>query len=243
MITTRLDRRALGAIEFIDAMTGATITRAMQVQTVQSEAKIYRQRSGLWVIADAPGLHDYTLEFSQAPAMPAVGSLPITVTVIDPGREYQSTTVEVPLPRDPDPAAANSVLKPHQVKLWRTAAAALSPSWTVYQATLVMAGTETPVEGALLSLVAGGHTVHALSDMTGQATLALVGQSLFSLDSNAKLTRTLAAQVSVRRDVPAARLPNVEAEIARLMGKSVLASFSRSLLTGASTSEVLEINP
>jgi len=240
MITTRLERRVLGAIEFIDAMTGATITRSMQVQT---NARIYRQRSGLWVIADAPGLHDYTLEFSQAPALPAVGSLPITLTVMDPGREYQSTTIEVPLPRDPDPAAANSVLKPHQVKLWRTAAAALSPSWTVYQATLVLAGTETPIVGALLSLEAGGHTVHALSDATGQATLALVGQPLFALDATAKLTRTLAAEVSVRRDAPAVRLANVEAEIARLVGRPVAASFSRSLLTGASTHEVLEVNP
>lgn len=236
----RLDRRVLGAVQFVDATTGAAIDRALRVET---EAKVYRQRSGLLVIADAPGLHDYTLEFQEPPALPAVGSLPITLAISDPDHQYQATTVAVPLPRNPDPVAADSVLKPQVIKLWRTGAAPVSPSWTVYQVTLVATGTETPIVGALVTLEAASHTVQALTDATGQATLALVGQPLFTLDAAAKLTRSLAAQIKVRLNKPPAALVDVEAEIARLAAKPVAATFNRSLLTGAATHEVLEVNP
>lgn len=240
MISTRLERRVLGAVQFLDATTGATIERGLNIQ---SEARVYRQRSGLLVIADAPGLHEHTLAFAQAPVLPAEGSVPIRLHIHDPERQYQSTTVSVPLPRSADPAASNSVLKPHPVKLWRTAAAPVSPSWTVYQVTLVITGTQAPITGALISLEAAGHTVQTLSDATGQATLALVGQPLFTLDAAAKLTRSLGAQIKVRLSQPVAALPDVEAEIVRLASRPVAASFNRQLLTGAVTHEVLSLSP
>jgi hypothetical protein len=240
MITTRLERRVLGAIQFVDATTGASVGRGLQVET---EAKVYWQRSGLLVIADAPGLHEHTVAFGQAPDLPAVGSLSIRLKVSDPGHQYQATTVSVPLPRSPDPEATNSVLKAHSVKLWRTGAAPVSPSWTVCQVTLVVTGTETPIVGALVSLEAAGHTVHALSDVTGQATLAFVGQPLFTLDAASKLTRSLAARIEVRLNQPGAVLADVEAEIARLAARPVAATFSRDLQTGAATHEVLALSP
>lgn len=240
MITTRLERRVLGAVQFVDATTGAAIDRGLRIET---EAKVYWQRSGLLVIADAPGLHEHTLEFLHAPGLPAVGSVPISLKISDPDHQYQATTVAVPLPRSPDPEAANSVLKAHPIKLWRTGAAPVQPSWTVYQVTLVATGTETPIVGALVSLEAAGHTVQALSDATGQATLAFVGQPLFTLDAASKLTRSLAAQIKVRLNKPAAALADVEAEIARLAERPVAATFSRNLLTGAATHEVLELSP
>lgn len=238
-LTARLDRRVLGAVQFVDATTGATIDRALSVET---EARVYRNRSGLLVIADAPGLHEHTLEFQSPPALPAVGSLPVLLRVSDPARQYQATTVAVPLPRSPDPNAANSVLKALQIKLWRTGAAPVSPSWTVYQATLLATGTETPIIGALVSLQAAGQTVQALTDATGQVTLALVGQPLFTL-AGGNLTRSLAGQITVQRDVAANALADVEAEIARLAARPVAASFDRTLLTGAATHEVLQVNP
>ena len=240
MITTRLERRVLGAVQFVDATTGASIGRGLRIET---DAKVYWQRSGLLVIADAPGLHEHTLEFLHAPGLPAVGSVSISLKVSDPDHQYQATTVALPLPRSPDPAAANSVLKAQPIKLWRTGAAPVSPSWTVYQVTLVATGTETPIVGALVSLEAAGHTVQALSDVTGQATLAFVGQPLFTLDAASKLTRSLAAQIKVRLNQPAAALADVEAEISRLAAKPVAATFNRNLLTGAATHEVLALSP
>lgn len=239
MTHVRLDRRVLGAVQFVDATTGAAVTRGLRVD---SAAKTFRQRSGLLVIANAPGLGEHTVAFDAPPATPAVGSQSVRLRISDPERQYQSTTVSVALPRNPDPLAADSVLKPMVVRLWRTGAAPLLPSWTVYQATLLLTGTETPLVGALVTLRAGTQAVQALSDATGQVTLALVGQPLFTLDASAQLTRTLAAQIEVRRPAPPA-LVDVEAEINRLAATAITASFVRSLTTGAATQEVLEINP
>jgi hypothetical protein len=240
MITTRLERRVLGAVQFVDATTGAAIGRALRVE---SDARVYRQRSGLLVVADAPGLHEHTLTFAAPPAAPAPGSVPVELHISDPGRQYQSTTVTLALPRSPDPNAGNSVLNPQQIKLWRTGAAPLAPGWTVYQITLLATGTEIPVVGALISLEAAGQMVQALTDATGQATLALVGQPLFALDGGANLTRSLAGVIKVRLNKPAAALADVEAEISRLTANPVAATFNRNVLTGAATHEVLAVDP
>jgi len=75
MITARLERRVLGAVQFVDATTGAPIDRALRVQT---EARVYRQRSGLLVIADAPGLHEHTLAFEARPRLRPSARCPST---------------------------------------------------------------------------------------------------------------------------------------------------------------------
>lgn len=240
MISARLDRRVLGAMRLVDATTGAAIDRAL---TIETEARVYRQRSGLLVVADAPGLHGHTLAFQAPPGLPAVGSLPITLRISDPDHQYQPTTVTLPLPRDPDPAVADNVLLPQPIRLWRTGAAPVSPSWTVYRATLLATGTDHPIAGALVSLQTDSHTVRVLSDATGQVTLALVGQPLFTLGADATLTRSIAAEITVRLNQPPAALADIEAEIDRLAAQPVAATFARSLLTGAATHEVLVIGP
>jgi hypothetical protein len=239
LIRLDIDRRVLGAVDFVDATTGASIGRPLRVRT---EARVYRQRSGLLVIADAPGLHEHSLAFAAAPAEPPVGSVPVQLAVSDPAGEYLATTVTIALPRNPDPAAGDRVHLPLRVKLWRSGAAPVLPNWTVYQATLLHQGSDTPLAGALLTLEAAGQTLHALSDATGQATLALVGQPLFTLAGGGTVSRTLSAVLSVRANRPPAEpLADVEAEIARLSATAAHATFNRTLPTGAATQEVLPI--
>lgn len=241
MIHLQMERRVLGAVEFVDATTGATVRRPLRVQ---STARTWWQRSGLLVIADAPGLHEHTSAFARPPDQPPVGSVAVSLQVTDPGREYQPTTVELALPRSPDPQAADSVLRPVPLRLWRTGAAPASPNWTVYRATLLLAGTETPVVGALVQLVAAGHTQQALSDATGQVTLALVGQPLFTLEGGGQLSRTLQASLSLHLPRPAdTRLPDVAAEINRLAARPPDQAFNRILPTGAAFQDTLAVSP
>ena len=119
-----------------------------------------------------------------------------------------------------------------------TGAAPVSPSWTVYQATLVLSGTDVPVVGALVGLNTDGHSVRGLSDATGQVTLALVGQPLFTLGADATLSRSLAVQVTVRLDLPSAALADTEAEINRLAARPAVVSLARQLLTAAAEGHV-----
>jgi hypothetical protein len=241
MITLLMERRVLGAVEFVDATTGATVRRPLRVE---SPARTWWQRSGLLVIADAPGLHAHTTAFARPPEEPPVGSVAVRLQVSDPSREYQPTTVSVALPRSPAPDAANSVLRPQTLRLWRTGAAPASPNWTVYRATLLLQGAETPVAGALVQLVAAGHTQQALSDATGQVTLALVGQPLFTLEGGGTLSRTLQASLSLHLPRPAdTRLADVAAEIARLAAQPPDQAFNRTLPTGAAFPDTLAVAP
>ncbi len=239
MIHLDIDHRVLGALDFIDATTGARIERPLQVRT---DARVFRQRSGLLVIADAPGLREHTLAFEVAPDEPALGGVPVQLVVSDPAGEYLATTVTIALPRNLDPKAADRVHLPLPVKLWRSGAAPVLPNWTVYQATLLIDGTETPLAGALVTLEAAGQTLQALTDALGQATLALVGQPLFTLAGGGTVSRTLDSVVSVRANRPPAQpLASVEAEITRLAATAAQATFNRTLPTGAATQEVLSI--
>lgn len=241
MIRLLVERRVLGAVQFIDATTGAPVRRPLRVA---STARTWWQRSGLLVIADAPGLHEHTTAFTRPPDEPAVGSVAVPLQVTDPGWEYQPTTVSVVLPRSPEPADANSVLRPQPLRLWRTGAAPASPNWTVYRATLLLQGTDTPVVGALVQLVAAGHTQQALSDATGQVTLALVGQPLFTLEGGGQLSRTLQASLSLHLPHPAdTRLVDVAAEIARLAAQPPDQAFNRTLPTGAAFQDTLAVAP
>lgn len=239
MIRVDIDRRVLGAVDFVDATTGARIDRALQVRT---DARVYRQRSGLLVIADAPGLREHTTAFAAPPEDPPVGSVPVVLDIVDPQGEYLATTVTISLPRNPDPRAADRVHLPQVVRLWRSGAAPVLPNWTVYRATLLRDGTDTPLAGALVTLQAAGQTLRALSDATGQATLALVGQPLFTLSGGGAVSRTLPATVAVHANRPPAQpLADVEAEITRLSATAPQATLNRTLPTGAATQEVLSI--
>lgn len=239
MISLRMERRVLGAVEFRDATTGAPLRRPLRVD---SAARTWWQRSGLLVIADAPGLHEHTTAFQQPPEQPPVGSVAVRLQVSDPLREYQATTVSLALPRSPDTLAADPLLQAQPLRLWRTGAAPALPNCTVYRASLLLQASQAPVAGALVQLQAGGHTQQALSDDTGQVTLALVGQPLFTLDGGGQLRRTLPASIQLHLPRPAdARLPDVEAEISRLAAQPPDQTLARTLPTGAVFQDTLSI--
>jgi hypothetical protein len=151
MTPERVDRRVLGAVRFVDAATRTAIGEPLVVSAPGVSWR--RNSSGWFVIADAPGLHAHTLAFEAPPATPAAGSVPIELTVRDPGRRYLARRRTIALPRPADPATANdpgSLFRAADVPMYRAPSASLAPGWAVVRATVSAVGTGARLGGALL---------------------------------------------------------------------------------------------
>jgi hypothetical protein len=146
-----VDRRVLGAIRFVDAVTRAAISEPLVVSAPGVSWR--RNSSGWFVVAAAPGLHDHTLAFDAPPAIPPVGTLPIELTVRDPGRRYVARRHTFHLPRSADPAGAldpGSLFRPADVPMFRSSSAPVAQGWAVVRATVTAAGSGARLGGALL---------------------------------------------------------------------------------------------
>jgi hypothetical protein len=179
MIAEFVDRRVLGAIRFLDGTTLAAIADGLSVQSPSADLR--RNRSGLWVIWNAPGLEAHTSVFEQPPAAPLFATVAVTVTVADPAGRYLSRTATVQLPLDPDPAnigKAGSLFQPVDVKLYSSPSGVVSPGWAVIRAHVHNAGTGQPLKGALLRVLrtSDKHVLaRGMSDDRGEALVAVPG--------------------------------------------------------------------
>lgn len=230
----RVDGRVLGAISCVDASTGARIEQPLQVRA--DGARIRRNRSGLFVIAEVDALAAHAAAFAAPPAMPALASVPLTVEIDDPLGEYLPRRATVRLPRDPDPANATdagSLFRPIELPLYPASAAPTGPNWSLLRVHVRASGSGDALGGALV-IVRAGVTVLArgLSDWRGEAlvavpgvpvttwseepgavvvdSLAVVVRAAFNPAADAGGTRVSAIQVGNGR--PPARLPRPDPE-------------------------------
>src|SRR5207253_7287921 len=125
LVIDQVDSRVLGAVRFADATTQRWVTSPLDVTA--PGATLLRNRSGAYVIAAAAGLEPYLGVFAlDLAALPAGGPVTVTMTVRDPTGHYLARTVDVTLPRDPDPdgaAAGGSLFRAVQVPLYPAPAA------------------------------------------------------------------------------------------------------------------------
>lgn len=171
----RADRRVLGAVRLVDAATGRPVVRPLLVAA--DGARFLRNRSGLYVITDSPGLREHVTSFLEPPATPATGMAAIErLRIEDPLGQYLPRLARVPLPRGTDGA----LFEPEEVRM--LPAPALSPrlDWAGWRASVRHAGSGEPVRGALLVLswaTAGGVAQRArgMSDERGEALVAVIG--------------------------------------------------------------------
>jgi hypothetical protein len=178
------ERRVLGAVRFLDATTRLPVRSPLAV-TGGDGVRLVRNRQGLWVLLEAPGLEEHTESFLAPPSEPAVGSVPVELTVSDPGDRYLPRLVALRLPRDPDPDHAeeeDSLFRPVDALLYPAPAASVMPGWAVIRATVVRAGSREPLAGALLRVVRqsdGEVLARALTDwrdrVRGEALVAVPG--------------------------------------------------------------------
>jgi hypothetical protein len=177
-----IERRVLGALRFVDAPTGLTVTRPLRLAA--PGARFLRNRLGLYVIMDAPGLGAHTRAFAKPPATPALASLSLSVEARDPSGRYLSRLARLQLPRDPEPAAAaaQSLFAPLEVALFPAPAAPASPGWAIIRAS-VRGPDGAGLSSALLRVLsgdAGPLLASGLSDARGEALVMAPGLQLFA---------------------------------------------------------------
>jgi hypothetical protein len=180
MMLERMEQRVLGAIEFLDAISG---TRVRDPLTVDApDLTLTRNASALLVICDAKGLAAHTEAFDKPPATPAVESLPpFDITVVDPQRRYLPRTAQVKLPRKDAPVADPlSVLKPIAIRLYPTSVRAVDPLWAALRVFVFVTvdSHRIGVANALVRLtpsLAGATALFAVTDARGEALLGVTG--------------------------------------------------------------------
>jgi hypothetical protein len=162
------DRRVLGGVVFVDAITQTSIVDRLTVTSV--DLTLRPNRSGVYAIFDAPGFGALTSQFAPAAAgWPAAQSFEITVS--DPSLRYIARRAQVVAPQ---PLAAP--VTPQRVALYAGPARALAPNWAVVRAS-VTANDGRQLPWAVLQVVKSDNSVIAtgMTDARGEAMLAVTG--------------------------------------------------------------------
>jgi hypothetical protein len=185
----RSEWRVLGAVRVVDATTRLPIARGLDVQA--PDARLVRNRSGLYVIRHWDVLAAHEAEFAAPPATPAPGSQTLALTVSDPVGDYLAVAAQIPLPRVSDPAQAStpdSLFQPEVVALYPAASAPVGANWAVLRVNLTETATGDALGGALLRVQSNGNIIaRGLTDWRGEALVPVVGVPVttFSDDENA----------------------------------------------------------
>jgi hypothetical protein len=157
-VVEHVDRRVLGAFQFVDAVTqlpvrgparvevkSATIVGGQDVPFLEASVRPRQTRSGLWVITRAP-LFDTYAETFEAPATPGgLGTLRLRIAVIDAGPHYLPQEFQFDLPR----ALQDDIFEPQVVQLFRAPCAPILGGWAVLRVR-VAAPNQDPLSGVLV---------------------------------------------------------------------------------------------
>lgn len=179
MIIERIEQRVLGAIEFIDALTGVRVREALKVKAPSLRLSV--NASSLYVIRDAAKLTAHTAAFAAPPATPAFEAEAYPLQISDPQRRYLARAAQVKLPRKDLPASdPGSLLRPVQVAVYPSMARPVDPAWASARVFVYVteSGNRIGVANALLKLTPGldsAEARYALTDRNGEALLAVAG--------------------------------------------------------------------
>jgi hypothetical protein len=168
----RHERRVLAALRCVDATTGAPLDIGLRVEA-PADARIRRNRSGLLVVHEWGPLADHGVSFVDAPLLPGVGSLTLTLGLSDPRGLYLPRIVRINLPRDADPSHTDepdSVFRAVDVPMFPAGTARLGPNWAALSVSLFEVGSNDALGGVLLRVVSDGLVIaRGLSDWRGEA--------------------------------------------------------------------------
>lgn len=174
----RVERRVLGALCCVDATTGAPLNQPLRIGA-PAGADIQRNRSGLFVVHDWTPLGSHAASFASAPGVPALGTVPLTLTVSDPSGQYLSRLVQVNLPRDPSPgnaASPDSLFRPLQVPMYPSAASRVGANWAALRVNVRSLDDSAAIGGVLLRVLNGSQVLaRGLTDWRGEALVPVAG--------------------------------------------------------------------
>jgi len=180
-----IDRRALGALRFMDHTTGTPVERAMRV--FADGLKFYPNRSHLYVISHARGLESHLTAFESPPDAsdpnePDIGSQQFDVTIRDPLGKYLTRSVQLQLPLSPDRGEDDHIFKPIEVPLFPSPIFELNPNWSIIRASVfalpdINNENPTPMPSALFRILNASDEVIAggMSDKRGEAVIIVPG--------------------------------------------------------------------
>jgi hypothetical protein len=200
-----VERRVLGAVQFIDAVTRSPVREFVRVESAGS--RLIRNRQALYIIWEATGLESHATAFESPPTVPALESLELALTVSDAGRSYLPRRAVIRLPRDPNPAnasAPNSLFRPIEIALLPSPAAAASVNWALLHATVLDQATGRPLPGALIRVLRASDASVLARGMTdwrgrvvGEALVAVpnIPITTFNTGGGAVLTTQVAVNV------------------------------------------------
>lgn len=174
-----VEARALAALRFVDAATGAGLDSPMQMRALDGIARFVRNSSGLQVLAYWSALSAHRDSFVAPPSTPAVGSQSLRIAVEDPSGKYLPRVVALVLPRDPDPVDPDpetSLFSPVVVPMYLAAAASTGANWSVLRVALTDEASGDALGGALLRVRQNsGVLARGMTDWRGEALIAVVG--------------------------------------------------------------------
>lgn len=154
-----VDRRLLGAFQFVDAATGLPVPVAARIEvrgaTIDGtpvaladdqSIRIAQNRRGVCVIFRAPFFDTYANTFLDpvAPAETAAAPMRLALAVSDAGPHHLPQQFQFDLPRALDPAAPDSVFQPQPVRLFRAPHATVQDGWAVLRVCVTQAGISPP---------------------------------------------------------------------------------------------------
>jgi hypothetical protein len=162
------DRRVLGGIVFVDAITSMSVAGPLTVTS--TSLKLRANRSGVHAIFDAPGFSHLTNQFNpEAPGWPAPQSFEVVVR--DASRQYLARRAAVQAPQSLD-----TVFNPQHVLLYPSPSAPVAPNWALVRAS-VIGNDGNGLPWAVIQVIKGDNSVAAtgMTDARGEALLAVMG--------------------------------------------------------------------
>jgi hypothetical protein len=203
-IIDTVDRRVLGAFQFVDAVTGLPVVVPAQIEVrgatiagvPQHEARrehairIRQNRRGIAVIFRAPLFDTYASAFDDPVPLPvetATDPLRLRLAVVDAGPHYLPQEFHVDLPRALDFDAPDSVFHPQRVRLFRAPNAPVQDGWALLRVLVTSAGNPAArLPGVLVRVVRaednaliGEGMTDWRGDITGEALVPLPGIQRF----------------------------------------------------------------
>jgi hypothetical protein len=199
-VVEHVDRRVLGAFQFVDAMTHLPVALAAEIEVreatllgggaplpvarSENAIRIQQNRSAIYAILDAPFFDDYSASFADpADPFPPGRQLRLRMAATEVGPYYLPRGFTFDLPRTLDRTVAGNVFQSMAVELFRSPGAPVLGGWSVLRVRVEQEGTAAALPGVLVRVFASPRADHDLSigwglsewrgDLAGEALVAV----------------------------------------------------------------------
>jgi len=206
-VVEHVDRRMLGAFQFVDAVTRLPVAVAAKVEVRRAalvngaadtgvplhegSIQIRQTQSAFHAILRAPFFDAYAASFvdPQDPPETLNRGLRLRLAVTNAGPHYLPREFQFDLPRALDRTDAESVFRPRTVDLFRAPGAPVLGGWSVLRVRVTQVNTGVPLPGVLVRVFRSPRGTSDLpiglgmsdwhGDLSGEALVAVAGLSRF----------------------------------------------------------------